>query len=411
MPHLLIVADDLTGAADTGACFAARGFATVIPLAGAAPASADVVVLSTETRDLGGEDAARIVFAVVARQMSSPGDAAPRWIYKKIDSALRGNPRDELLATMTATGIDRAVVAPAFPAEGRTTVGGRQTVGGVLLAESLFDEDGVVFDVVAVFANDGGPPVRVLDLAKIRDHPEHVAALLEAEPAGLTVADAETEDDLLTLAHAISASAPGLLCGTAGFARALAQILPLPPGSPSAVPPLRGAQPVLVVAGSQHDATRRQIDSLRRAGALVVHPSQGVVDGADSADELVGEVAAHLAAGQTTVLTTVGLAASPLGGSAVADLLARVVVSPPVLGSIGGLVLTGGDVTAAVCAALGATALWLGGEVAPGQPWGVLEGGARSVLPVATKAGSFGDENALLACVAFLTDGAGDRLA
>ena len=61
MAQLLIVADDLTGAADTGACFAARGLATVIPLTRGADIDADVVVLSTETRDLSGEDAARVV--------------------------------------------------------------------------------------------------------------------------------------------------------------------------------------------------------------------------------------------------------------------------------------------------------------------------------------------------------------
>ena len=32
MPQLLIVADDLTGAADTGACFARAGLGTVIRL-------------------------------------------------------------------------------------------------------------------------------------------------------------------------------------------------------------------------------------------------------------------------------------------------------------------------------------------------------------------------------------------
>jgi uncharacterized protein YgbK (DUF1537 family) len=66
-------------------------------------------------------------------------------------------------------------------------------------------------------------------------------------------------------------------------------------------------------------------------------------------------------------------------------------------------VLTGGDVAAAVSAALGATALWLSGEISSGIPWGRLEGGSLHGSPVATKAGSFGDDNALLSCIDLLT--------
>jgi uncharacterized protein YgbK (DUF1537 family) len=68
-----------------------------------------------------------------------------------------------------------------------------------------------------------------------------------------------------------------------------------------------------------------------------------------------------------------------------------------------GLVLTGGDVAAAVCTALGATGLRLGGEISSGIPWGVLAGGRLHATPIATKAGSFGDDHALLSCLDYLT--------
>ena len=401
MPQLLIVADDLTGAADTGACFAARGLTTVIPFAGGAPLDADVVVLSTETRDLDGEIAAERVAAAVARQLAPPLGTAPRWIYKKIDSAFRGNPRQELLATMAASGERRALVAPAFPAEGRTTVGGRQFVGGLPLAESPLGGEGATSDIAAVFASDEFP-VHLLGLPTIRDQPEAVAAMLDAASEGILVADAATDDDLLALARATRGAAQRVLCGTAGFARALAHTLPLHPGLSPHPRTRPGAHPVLVVAGSQHQATRRQIDRLAEAGTPVVRPAQKVIDGAEPLDATIDEVGSRLARGQSVALTTAGLAASPRGRTAVAERLAEVAASPRVQGAVGGLVLTGGDVAAAVLAALGASALRLGGEVAPGQPWGVLAGGPLSGRPVATKAGSFGGEDALLACVAFL---------
>ncbi|MCD6031179.1 MAG: hypothetical protein K0S78_3353 [Thermomicrobiales bacterium] len=389
MAHLLIVADDLTGAADTGACFAAQGLATVIPLTAAAAADADVVVLSTETRDLDGAEAARIVAAAVADHLEAHHGDGPRWMYKKIDSALRGHPREELLAAMAASGETRALVAPAFPAEGRTTVGGRQFVGGLPLADSALGGASATSDLVAVFANTD-LPVRVLALPAIRDASTELAAIIETEPAGILVADAATDQDLLALAHATSQTTLRLMCGTAGFARALAQSLSFR-ATPAPTPAIgAGGTPALVVAGSQHEATRRQVDALARIGTPVIRPSQAAMDGAEPLDAAVQE-----------------FAPSPLGGGAVAARLAQIVSAPDVARAIGGLVLTGGDVAAATLAALGSSALRLGGEIAPGQPWGVLEGGMRPELPVVTKAGSFGDDQALRACMRFLATGSG----
>jgi uncharacterized protein YgbK (DUF1537 family) len=66
------------------------------------------------------------------------------------------------------------------------------------------------------------------------------------------------------------------------------------------------------------------------------------------------------------------------------------------------MVLTGGDVAAAVCARLGARAIWLRGEVEPAIPWGSLDGGAMPGMPIVTKAGSFGRPGTLLACIRYL---------
>ena len=407
MAQLLIVADDLTGAADTGACFAARGLETVIPLTRGSDIDADVVVLSTETRDLAGEEAARVVAEEVAGWMAASGAMYPRWVYKKIDSALRGNPRDELLAVMAASGQRRALVAPAFPAQGRTTVGGRQFVGGLPLAESRMGGERATSDVAAVFACEAFP-TRVLGLPAIHDRPEEVAAILEAEAAGIIVADAATEDDLLALARAARRTSLRLLCGTAGFARALVHALPLRPASLPDPRRRPSAHPVLVVAGSQNEATRRQIDRLADAGVPIIRPSQDAIDGAGTLDDVIGQVGERLGRGQSVALTTAGLAPSPLGGRAVAQRLAQVVAAPRVRDAVGGLVLTGGDVAAATLAAIDASALRLGGEIAPGQPWGIVAGGPLAGRAVATKAGSFGGDDAFLACLSFL--GARDTL-
>ena len=402
MPQLAVIADDLTGAADTGACFAGAGLATVIPFSDSPVLAADVVVLSTETRDLDAGDAAAIVADVTARCVANQR-AAPRWLYKKIDSALRGHPRDELRATMTAAGATRALVAPAFPAEGRTTVGGRQLIDGAPLEASRFGGAGATSDLVALLRSDDAMPIVRLDLAAVRGPAAASRQMLDDGAPGILVADAETEADLLALARAASDSRLRVLCGTAGFARHLAVTLPFAGSLPPVTIPTRRTGPPLVVAGSQHEATRRQVEAARRAGVPIVCPALNMYEDEISAHDAAAEVATSLAAGRATIVTTAGLPPSPLGGRVVAARLAQMVATPAVRRHIGGLVLTGGDVAAAVCHALDATAIRLGGEIVAGQPWGLLEGGMLAGAAVATKAGSFGDERALLACIAFLT--------
>jgi D-threonate/D-erythronate kinase len=400
MAQLAVIADDLTGAADTSACFADAGLSTVIPLFGSAHPAADVIALSTESRDMDAAAAARVTGAAVAVLCARTDGTAPRWIYKKIDSALRGHPRDELLATMEAVGATRAIVAPALPAEGRTTVGGRQYVGGIQLERSPFGGADTDSDLTAIFTNDRGLPLRLLDLQTIRNQPEAISRLLDSIADGIVLADAETDDDLLTLARAVRESRQTVLCGAAGFARQLSRMLPLVRRESVPVTIRRGAGPILIVAGSQHEATAQQIAALGQAGASIVRLSQTHVDDPlKLLDIIVNEVAHCLEAGRATVLTTSGLARSATGERSVAARLAEVATSPEVCNRFGGLVLTGGDAAAAVCAALRASALWLGGEIYAGQPWGVLDGGTLAGLPVATKAGSFGDEGALITCV------------
>ncbi|MEZ4530364.1 MAG: nucleotide-binding domain containing protein [Thermomicrobiales bacterium] len=83
---------------------------------------------------------------------------------------------------------------------------------------------------------------------------------------------------------------------------------------------------------------------------------------------------------------------------------------PRVLDRYDAMVLTGGDVAGAVCARLEAERHLPGGEVLPAIPWGTLSGGKRAGLPYrTTKAGSFGDERAMVDAVRFLTRGQTDR--
>jgi uncharacterized protein YgbK (DUF1537 family) len=397
MTMLAIVADDLTGAADTSACFADAGWRTVIPFTTVAPGDVDVLALSTESRDLPAFEAAEAVYRAI---LTMAANAPPRWLYKKVDSAMRGHPCEELLAAMNAVGARRALVAPALPAEGRTTRGGRQYINGLPLQASSFGGQAAPTSLLDIFANDRDLPVVHLPLGLVRQHPDAVCEWLRADEDGILVADAETDSDLDILAAAAAHSDLQVLCGAAGFARRLA--LALPQGRRQHTPP-RTTKPILVVAGSMHAATMRQLKVLSERDVSVVQLPQEVID--DPNSTLTGTleaVSAHLAAGRTTAVTTAGLNPSASSERAVASRLAEVATSPQLRDHIGGMVLTGGDVAAAVCGALHTTGMDLGGEIYAGQPWACLIGGDMPNLPVATKAGSFGRDHALRTCAEFL---------
>ena len=135
---MAIIADDLTGAADTGVQLARAGYRTAVAFRGAPIPPADdldAVALDTNSRALpAGFAAKRVVEAGHAVRHAQV-------VYKKLDSTLRGPIAAELSAASGASGRDRVVVAPAFPATGRTTVDGVQLVRGVPVHETEVKDD------------------------------------------------------------------------------------------------------------------------------------------------------------------------------------------------------------------------------------------------------------------------------
>ena len=63
------------------------------------------------------------------------------WIFKKVDSVLRGHPRAEIEAILGVTGQPRALLIPANPSRGRVIVGGKYLMDGVLLDKILCAHD------------------------------------------------------------------------------------------------------------------------------------------------------------------------------------------------------------------------------------------------------------------------------
>ncbi|MBQ6322053.1 MAG: four-carbon acid sugar kinase family protein [Lachnospiraceae bacterium] len=141
MVQLFMMADDLTGALDTGVHFQMAGLPVkvIVDREYSFPSdeTASVVIVDTETRHLPAHAAYRIVYLLTRRAC----EAGIPYIYKKTDSALRGNPGSELAAVLDASGEMFLPFFPSYPRMRRITRGGVQFIGDVPLAKSGYASD------------------------------------------------------------------------------------------------------------------------------------------------------------------------------------------------------------------------------------------------------------------------------
>ncbi len=391
----LVVADDLTGACDTGAAFVRAGRRVKVILDPSCGISGvDVLVIDTESRVPSADQSA----AAVSEWLRSISLTLDTRAYKKIDSTLRGHPWRELEVVMQIFGMEQALVAPAFPQQGRAVLQGRLYLNGIPVNENSFNPSSAGFGGLL----GGGLRTRLLAIDDVRCGPAWIDQWMKEAEAKVILADAETPADLDILARWFLSSRLHLACGSAGLARALAAGCGGNAGVLAREISGRNG-PALVIAGSAHPATVRQVTVAAESGVRVVFPAWDDLRIADKREELVSAIQQALNQDQPLILGIAALHSSSPGEELrLAGDLAQVAAAALRGTSTGGLVLTGGDIAAAVFRALGCRAIELGGELAPGIPWGLLEGGLAAGARVVTKAGGFGAENALICAIDFL---------
>jgi uncharacterized protein YgbK (DUF1537 family) len=260
--ELFVVADDLSGAAETAAVLARPGVPARVVLAGGGRplrAAPGLTVVDLDSRTALPAEAARAVCAALA---AAPPSAR---ILKKVDSLLRGN----LAAEIGALAAGRPVVlAPALPVADRTVRDGVVRLSGVPLHETdawRMEPGPAPQSVGAALA-----PVStaVLGLNAVRGGGETLARALEValRQATVVICDATTDADLDALAFAALARPDVALAGSGGFAAAVGRVLA---GPGTHVPaPARPAPPsVLVVVGSAAEIAAQQVEQLLADGA------------------------------------------------------------------------------------------------------------------------------------------------
>ncbi|WP_025600678.1 four-carbon acid sugar kinase family protein [Burkholderia sp. WSM2230] len=412
---MLIIADDLSGAADCAIGFASAGHRTVVtldvPAHGLDAHTADVIAADTDTRRLTPAAAAQRT-AAAWQALRAPG----RRLYKKIDSTLRGNWAAEVAALQPLAGL--AIVAPAFPATGRTLRGGRVFVQGEPLEATdtwKLENAGRAADLHAMLA-EAGLSTAQLDVDALREGGEALVARIAAVAASGTqalVVDAETGSDLLTLAQVTTQMDDALFwVGSGGLAREIASLEDLfearetaKAGSASQSPP--EPAPVLVLVGSLSAVSERQCAMLRdRAGmAELTVPPAVLRECERHADwpAWQARIGAALAT-RADLLLRIGRdnAFDPAEGALLSAALAALV--KPHFAALGGLIATGGETARAMLSAVGIGSVELIAEIEAGVAVGkpVEASALQPHLRIVTKAGAFGTDHALFAAWRYL---------
>jgi len=339
---IYLFGDDLTGACDAAVSFLLIGHSVRVWFGPRALHSTaeSVQAFNTNSRTLSAEEAD---FAVAGAAAGLNGGSNALF-FKKIDSAGRGPLAAELLAAHRVLGTEAILVAPSFPAAGRTVR------NGVLSIKDAVGQDTQVL-LSGLF------PPESQSLVAVITHPAQLAAARDSGKS-IFLCDSTTQEDLEAVVRA-AAELPGLLyAGSAGLARAIASIDAAPqPGQP-----LPHSARTLVVAGTTHPVTELQLDRLGNG-----HPFAQVLQvRCEPGDEL-----------------------------RIRNQFRQ--FDPEAL------ILTGGDTALMAVSALGAHSSILHGEFAPGIPWGTLQGGAANGRIVITKSGGFGTPTTLIDILARLS--------
>lgn len=335
-----IVADDLTGALDAAAPFARPDRPVGLVLHATDIPDRPVLTISSESRDLDPVGAA-IATAQACDVLRKEDHRVQALWFHKVDSVLRGQPFATTAAMMRHLDLPRCLFAPAFPGMGRITRGGLQ-----------LEKNGQTWRPVARSNISEGLRAAGLE-------PESLTVEQHSMGNALVV-DAETQSDLVR-AVAWQADQRPLWVGSRGLAEALV----------GNVVPVTCPRFAIVLIGTTHPATRAQVAF--SASRLTRAADSGPIRPMQNECALI----------------------DPAWDSATASLtqsaVARAVLQIDPEGLKGRcLFVTGGETLSIVLKTAQARSLDCLGEVGPGLPLSIVQGGRLNGCSVVSKSGGFG---------------------
>lgn len=396
--QLVMLADDLSGAADCAVSYAKSGLTTAIELTLQNRADAQVVVFDTDSRHLAADQAA----AVNVQALKALYSTNLR-LYKKIDSTLRGNWAQEVAALIPEAGM--AIVAPAMPAMKRFTRHARQYIDQTPVEETeVWGNEGRSGRAsLSDMLRETGVDAEHLALATLRqlspDALEQWFSTHQQNQVGAVVIDAESDSDLDRIAQATQRLSGIFWVGSAGLSKALCpyvhEHLKTLDEKQEAVlaPSFTVKGPVLMVVASMSPISHRQIDQLvQQSGNALAHIQVDITTlmASHTVPLTLQRAQQALEASQDVLVSLAQQTPDPsINGYRLSQRLASHLGGH--VERLGALVATGGETAKALLSAAGIEHLRLLDELEPGVALSMND----QCMPVVTKAGAFGDEATL----------------
>ncbi len=426
---IFIIADDLTGATDSGVQFSKQGYNTFVsavlnielwklPDLASLANTVDVFVVDTETREVDSNIARSRIRQIINSLPIGQDDI----IYKKIDSTMRGNIGVEIDECLKLLNKDLCLLTPSFPTNHRITSGGYLRVNEQLLGHSEYYsgslEPNEASYIPYLLAQETDRHIAHISINDIVNGSSAISKCLQehfAADSQVIVADSTNEEQLLCLIHgSFEFEGSILYSGSAGFANSLASAykgekrqklnFPIP------------IKPVVIVSGSRRTIVRQQIEFLKKKINFIeqrVNVEQILSDRDHYIEQFASKVSQTIQNGHHVVihpdpndqkklrlqflLSEYQLDFRELG-IIIRDFLSDSISKINKIAQIYNLLINGGDTAAGICSALQIDQFYILEEILPGVPR-MVSHQRNDTLNIITKAGGFGDEQILFEMV------------
>lgn len=416
-----IIADDLTGADDTALQFYLRGANTQILLDDSTipenKKNTQVWAIPTETRNC---DAPTAYERVKTATKFLADELGVEYFYKKMDSTIRGNIAVEALAMLEVLEWDAAVIIPAFPQEGRTTIGGYHLLKGIPIERTEFARDPrfPIYEshIPTVLRTElHNQQDDLIDLIELRTVIKGAGPILKkmnemiAKGVKLIVVDAMSVTDIEQVVLAMEKSSYKILpCGSAGCAQVLGNVW-LPELENHKAEKTIPAMPKLVVSGSATKCTSAQIEKLQDDDDIentyfINLKMEDILEGVT--DDIITRVSENLVKDNVVVVHTSNLTVDSKIisqilfdneiskqqfiskiGDYLATLTKKVLVNRDAI-----LITVGGETSFKCCKAINSNSLQIIDAICPAIPL-CLDTKAQWIV---TKSGNLGNSNTLI---------------
>ncbi|UFT98787.1 four-carbon acid sugar kinase family protein [Radiobacillus kanasensis] len=424
---IAIIADDLTGANDTGAQFARSGLNTSVLLESdeQSISELDVLVIDTDSRSLSKEEASCRVTKAAQFIKSLPFEL----VYKKMDSTMRGNIGTEIDAIYEVFNPDFVFIAPAYPENGRQVMDGHLFLNGIPIHETVFAQDPktpITDSYIPNLLRRGTE--REIGLIKQKDIEQGKKHIREKllnylnQDVSYIVFDSGVAEDLDQIVSWVKDfDFQVIWSGSAGLANHLKQYVIETQSTAIEHDIQKSIRPILTIIGSVNRQSRAQLKQLlaeKSVKGIEMLAYTAVADKTSIKNEIqriLREVEVAIEKNKDIVIYSSAeleeiRKANEIGAfhgltptmvsdkiSEVLGDIARIIVDEF---QISHLILTGGDTARKVCIALGTKEFRILDEIESGIPIGLLP--YKRELVAITKAGGFGSADVLVHAAKFL---------